>query len=88
MGDIVVIGLVVAVSVAAHVWLFSWVKFKIDESVILKCLEETSESGVLCSKDISAHTNIRSKRVTAVCRKSRGVHGSAHTEDAWCIIRE
>lgn len=88
MGDIVIICLVVAVAIAAHVWLFRWVKFKIDESVILKFLEEAFGSGVRSSEEISVRTKLKSKRVTAVCRKSKGIHGSAHPEDAWRIIRE
>ena len=85
MGDMVVIGLVVVVTVAAHIWIYLWVKFKIDEGAILRLLEESEKGAVLASAVIAAHTNIKPGRVAAVCGKSKGIVSSVHAADAWCI---
>lgn len=87
MGDMVVIGLVVIVTVAAHVWIYLWVKFKIDEGAILRLLEESGKGAVLASAVIAAHTDIKAGRVAAVCGRSKGIVSSVHAADAWCITR-
>lgn len=87
MGDMVVIGLVVIVTVAAHVWIYLWVKFKIDEGAILRLLEESGKGAVLASAVIAAQTNIKPGRVAAVCGKSKGIVNSVHAADAWCSTR-
>jgi hypothetical protein len=85
MGDIVVIGLVVIVTVAAHIWIYLWVKFKIDEGAILRLLEESGKGAVLASAVIASHINIKPGRVAAVCGKSKGIVTSVHAVDEWCI---
>ncbi len=85
MVDMVVIGLVVIVTVAAHVWIYLWVKFKIDEGAILRLFEESEKGVALASAVISSHSNIKPGRVAAVCGKSKGIVSSAHAADTWCI---
>jgi len=85
MGDMVVIGLVVIVTIAAHIWIYLWVKFKIDEGAILRLFEESEKGAVLASGVISSHTNIKPGRVAVVCGKSKGIDCSVHAADAWFI---
>jgi len=70
-----VIAAVVIVTIAAHVWLYRWVKYKIDEGLILKFLQD-SEPG--CGNPlgfdlISTATRLTARRVEAVCARSQAI---------------
>jgi hypothetical protein len=41
----IIVALVVLVTVAAHIAIYRWVKFKIDEGVILQFLRDAGEGG-------------------------------------------
>jgi hypothetical protein len=82
----IIIALVVLVTVAGHVALYRWVKFKIHEGVILKFLREST--GVEASEsyqadDIAAHTEISAERVALVCRKSAEIHSDSEVDSSW-----
>jgi hypothetical protein len=54
-----------------------WVKFKIDEGVILQFLRDAGEGGAPDhhhANAIAAHTEISAKRVAVVCQKSVEIH--------------
>ncbi|MCX2982028.1 hypothetical protein EYC98_14285 [Halieaceae bacterium IMCC14734] len=80
------IAFVVLVAVAGHVALYRWVKFKVQEGVILKFLREAREQGAANSQHvdaIAAHTEIVAKRVAVVCRKSAGIEPDPHSASSW-----
>ena len=85
MTDKIIIAVVVLVVVAAHFWLYAWVKFKMQEGVILQFLRDSGEYPVHSSSAISAHTNIAIERVVAVCTKSRHIGKSRESGDAWRV---
>ena len=71
MGDKVVIGIVVIVAVIAHLWLYKWIRFKIDEGVILKYLEDFDDQAYPDLDVIASNINIKKERVSIVCKKSK-----------------
>ena len=82
----IIIALVVLVAAAAHIALYRWVKFKIHEGVILKFLRDAGEGGAPDHQHadaIAAHTEISSKRVAVVCRKSVEIHSNPQVENSW-----
>ncbi|ARU87956.1 hypothetical protein [Pseudomonas sp. M30-35] len=86
MSEKIIIAVVVIVSLAAHYWLYRWVKFKIDEGVVLKCLEDaktTSGDAHLSSQSIAQHTQMKLQRVATVCQQSPKIQHSPGAEDTW-----
>jgi len=83
----IIIALVVLVLVATHVVLYRWVKFKIHEGVILRCLRDaTDEGGPSYHTDaIAAHTELLARRVAVVCRKSAEIQSAPGVEDSWSV---
>lgn len=82
----IIIALVVLVTVAAHIAIYSWMKFKIHEGVILQFLREAIEDGVQdhqSSDLIAAHTDISLARVEVVCRKSLEIFADSEIESNW-----
>jgi hypothetical protein len=82
----IIVALVVLVTVAAHIALYRWVKFKIHEGVILKFLRDAREGGLsepYQTEAIAAHTEISAKRVAVVCRKSVDMHCDPKAENSW-----
>jgi hypothetical protein len=83
MLEYIVLALVVVMVIAAHIWLYRWVKFKIDEGTILKFLEETKDYPCSSSEAISAKTGIAVARVSAVSSKSNSIRKDAKEKEAW-----
>ena len=82
----IIVAIVVVVAVAAHIALYRWVKFKIDEGVILQFLRDAADGGAPDhhhADAIAAHTNISAKRVAVVCRKSVDIHPDPDVENSW-----
>ncbi len=82
----IIIAVVVLVTVTAHIALYRWVKFKIQEGVILKFLRDAKEGGASESYQadaIAAHTEISAQRVAVVCRKSADLHADPEVENSW-----
>jgi hypothetical protein len=81
-----IIALVVLVAVAAHVALYRWVKFKIQEGVILQFLRDAACEGAPDhhhADAIAAHTRLTAERVAAVCRKSAGIQADPDVANSW-----
>lgn len=66
-----VIGLVVIIVVVAHIWLYLWVRFKIDEGVLLKCLRENAAVTSATKSNLAAHASLGQRRVASVCVRSK-----------------
>lgn len=82
----IIIAVVVLVTIAGHIALYRWVKFKIQEGVILKFLREASEGGASGSYHadaIAAHTEMSAEHVAVVCRKSVEIHPDPEIENSW-----
>jgi hypothetical protein len=82
----IIIALVVLVTVAGHIALYRWVKFKVHEGVILKFLRDTGEGGAAVpysANAIAAHTEISAERVALVCRKSVEIYPEPDVENSW-----
>ena len=82
----IIVALVVLVTVAAHIALYRWVKFKIHEGVILRFLRDAVEDGApdhFHADAIATHTEISAARVAVVCRKSVEIHSNPQVENSW-----
>ena len=82
----IIIALVVFVAVAGHVAIYRWVKFKIQEGVILQFLRDAlrgASSGHQHVNAIAANTGISAKRVALVCQKSVEIHSDPERENCW-----
>ena len=82
----VVVALVVLVTVAAHIALYRWVRFKIHEGVVLKFLRDEQGGGASRFHQvdvIAAHTQIPAARVAAVCQKSADMQPDPQVENSW-----
>ncbi len=73
MNDKLIIAIVVLVAVAAHWWLWRWVRFKIDEGLIIKQLGAGDTSSSDLAADIAARTDLKPARVVAVCKQSSAI---------------
>ncbi|WP_339487115.1 hypothetical protein [Pseudomonas sp. EL_65y_Pfl2_R95] len=86
MPEKIIIALVVVVTLAAHYWLYRWVKFKIDEGVVLKCLGDATSQGSaapLSTQAIAQQTQVKLQRVAKVCQRSPKIQRSASVDEAW-----
>lgn len=74
--DKLIIALVVVIAAAAHVAIYRWVKFKMDEGVVLQFMRDANGEGLPNCHSVDAiasHTGIAAKRITLVCSKSRDI---------------
>lgn len=81
-----VVFVVVVVAVIAHVSLYRWVKFKIQEGVILQFLRDSAEEGAPDhhhATAIAAHTQLSAERVSAVCAKSKEIIADPEDGQSW-----
>ena len=86
----IIIGISVTVAVAAifsiHGWLHKLLKFKMDESAILKFIGDSDDEYQFRSTNaISSGTDISVERVTVVCSKSKAVKRSSKEKKSWCL---
>ncbi|MFI8481264.1 hypothetical protein ACIGCM_11910 [Pseudomonas sp. NPDC078700] len=86
MTEKIIIAVVVIVTLAAHYWLYRWVKFKMDEGVILKCLEDAktvSTEAALSSQSIAQQTQLKPQRVALICQQSPKIKRATEAVDTW-----
>jgi Sec7-like guanine-nucleotide exchange factor len=83
VGDQIIIGIVVIVTLGGHWWLFQWVKFKMDEGVIMKFLQESDDHNSCVTEVISSNTSIAIERVSIVCNKSKVIKKNANENESW-----
>ena len=86
----IIIGVILAVTVAAalgiHSWLHKLVTFKMDESAIIKFFESTDDSFTFLSKSaICSGTDLPEDRVALVCDKSKAIRRNARDKESWCL---
>ncbi len=84
----IIIGSSVAVAVILiiHGGLHKLLKFKMDESAILKFFESSDGDYKFRSTNaISAGTDISVKRVTIVCGKSKAIQRNSKDKESWCL---
>ena len=89
MADPIIIGIVVVLTLGAHYWLYLWIKFRIDEGVVLVYLQADSADltdSFFSTKAISLETGISVKRVLIVCNKSNKIKMRSQDSDSWRII--
>lgn len=83
MIDNIIIGLFVAIVIFLHVWLYRWVKFKVDEGTIATLFKDSEGGKEEFSTDvIASKTSIASHRVIAICNKSNDFSQS-DSNDSW-----
>ncbi|WP_231878224.1 hypothetical protein, partial [Oleiphilus sp. HI0117] len=73
----IVLALVIIISLWAHVWLYLWMKFKMDEGVITRCLKDASVD--MQSDSIAKQVEMSVERVEKVCLRSKEIQvGEGH----------
>lgn len=82
MIDNIIIGLFVVIVVVLHFGLYRWVKFKVDEGTIISLFKSHEINEPLSTVTISNEINMDSKRVIAVCKKSKDLNES-DSGDSW-----
>lgn len=90
LSDYLIIAIVVVVVIIAHGWLYVWVRFKIDEGAVLKCLQDsknTNEQLVMSSEVMSSQLNIPQNRVSRVCEKSHRIEASSNKKEHWTLSK-
>jgi hypothetical protein len=86
MPDSIIIAIVVVVVIIAHVWLYAWVRFKMQQGIILQFLRDSAEADGYpghSSESISTHTGIPADKVVAVCVKSKQIEQSGEDGGWW-----
>lgn len=84
---IVYLVLGVVVLVAVHVWLHKLLKFKMDESAIIKFLQDNGDKQKFqLVQDISKEVKISLERVKTVCEKSQKTLNNPQDPNAWCAV--
>ena len=85
MSQEVVIGIAVGVVVLViiKVWVFNIVKFKIDESTIVKYFKESGLDNGTTTGAIASATGIGENRVKNVCVKSSLIH---NVSEGWRLL--
>lgn len=86
MSDSIIIGIVVLVALIAHIWIFSWVKFKIDESTIINFIKQHPDNTICSSGEISLNTEMKLARVIKVCTESNGITAQSINADRWSLL--
>ena len=86
----IIIGVSIATTLAVmfgiKTWLHSLVKFKMDESSILRFFEESSGNYKFHSTEaLSAGTNIDTARISRVCEKSKVLKRDSIEKESWCV---
>ncbi len=85
MNDKFIIGIVVSVALIAHIWIFKWVKFKIDEATIVNYIKQHSATSVFSTDTLSLNTHIKLARVTEICAKSRAITAYIQEKEKWVL---
>lgn len=86
MGEKIVLVVVMAIIIVAHVWLYHWVKFKMDEGVVVNALKELFEAGeydFLSIDAIASSADMALDRVCLVCTKSKKIQGHTSEDYLW-----
>ena len=89
--EVIIIAAVVIVTIAAHVLLFRWVRFKIDEGVILQFLRTNTDDnspGRHPTHTIISSTQLPPARVAFICRKSREIKAAPASDNSWYTTRK
>ncbi|WP_250658233.1 hypothetical protein [Alkalimarinus coralli] len=82
MSETVVVCIVVIVALIAHIGLFNWIKFKMDEAAVVSFFKAQSENAISNLDAISASTGIRRSRVSNICHKSKALKSAG---EQWCL---
>ena len=85
MSDTIIIGIVVLVALIAHIWIFKWVKFKVDESTIINFIKQHPDEPICSSNEISLSASIKLARVTKVCSESKEITAHNSVDDSWTL---
>lgn len=90
MGQETIIGISIVAALVGiigfHSWLHKLIKFKMDESAILKFFNDANNSLKSHSTEaISENTEIKPERVTTVCTRSKAIHRTTKEEGHWIL---
>lgn len=81
-----IVAITVVVIVGIKTWLYKTLKFKMDESAILKLFKESNEGHKFHSIEaISSGTGIDTDRISSVCIKSKSIKKNTKEEDSWYL---
>lgn len=87
MSDTSIIAIVVFVALVAHVWIFMWVKFKMDESAIINLLKKHAGNHVCSTDEIATSTDLKTARVAKICTSSKAIVTHHQSNNQWCLSK-
>ena len=73
----IILVVVITLTVIAHIWIYLWVGFRIDEGLIMQFLNESEPVQSHSIEGISVATGLSIRRVSAVCRNSRDIRSES-----------
>jgi hypothetical protein len=71
--DIVIISIVSLIAIAGHVWLYRWVKFKVQEGAVLEVLGNDHSADGLTEAAIAVAAQLHVDRINEICERSRQI---------------
>jgi ABC-type transporter Mla maintaining outer membrane lipid asymmetry ATPase subunit MlaF len=74
--DIVIISIVSLIAIAGHVWIYRWVKFKVQEGAILEVLGNDDSGNGLTAAAIAVAAQLHADRINEICERSRQISRS------------
>jgi len=80
----IAIAVAVIVSLGAHYYLYIWVRFKVDEGLVLNYLQQNN-SGSHSTEKIVSEIALKPKRILLVCRKSKKIISCPNSEGSWLL---
>lgn len=75
-------------SIGVHWLIYLWVKFKIDEGVIINLFAELHANRALSTQELSTLADIKISRVAEVCKKSKKIKPYFDRNDIWCLEQQ
>lgn len=78
--DKAIIAIVSLVAIAGHVWLYRWVRFKMDEGALLNALENGQPHS---SGELASGTSLKVDRVQQVCTRSPLIEPDKTSPELW-----
>jgi len=80
----ITITIAVIISLAAHYYLYIWIRFKMDEGLVLNYLQQNNSESHSTEKIVSAIA-LKPKRIILVCSKSKKIICCPDSKNSWLL---
>lgn len=86
----IILAAIIIVSLIAHIWIYRWIKFKMDEGAVLRYLKDLPQTNssekthINMPSKVAELITMRESRVIAVCEKSADIR----FENGLCMLKK